>query len=232
MPGHRQHYFIKSLIQKERAILWSLQQGPKKIFFFLSVFVRLSGFYSFFSFFIFLLILFFFPCVPQGIYLSSIISFVLRAAVCEHALRQWCSDKSGERFAWRCFDMFKGSYSITRGVEGQGQERRVGRQSKKFLLTLYCSEEICCERIWPSTFLPGTVEQGFFFIYFFCAREYNYWFSKKKCSSQRIQTALISSKMHTAGLGLFKRHCDESVSCASPIFSFILISFSLNVLSL
>lgn len=109
---------------------------------------------------------FFFPCAPQGIYLSSIISFVLRAAVCEHALRQWCSDKSGERFAWRCFDMFKGSYSITRGVEGQGQEPRVGRQSKKFLLTLDCSEEICCERIWPSAFLPGTVEQGFFLFIF------------------------------------------------------------------
>lgn len=75
----------------------------------------------------------------------------------------------------------------------------------------------------------GLWSKAFFYL-FFCAREYNYWFSKKKkCSSQRIQTALISSKIHTAGLGLFKRHCDESVSCASPIFSFILISFSPNV---
>jgi len=53
---------------------------------------------------------------------------------------------------------------------------------------------------------------------------------KKMCSFQRIQIALISRKIHTAGLGLFKRHHDESVSCASPIFSFILVSFSINVI--
>lgn len=74
----------------------------------------------------------------------------------------------------------------------------------------------------------GLYSKAFFF--FFGAREFNYWFSKKKkCSFQRIQIALISRKIHTAALGLFKRHHDESVSCANPIFSFILISFSLNV---
>ena len=52
---------------------------------------------------------------------------------------------------------------------------------------------------------------------------------KKKRPFQRIQITLISGKIHTAGLELFKGHRDESVSCASPIFSFILISFSLNV---
>lgn len=91
------------------------------------------GFYSFFSFFIFFLILFFFPCVPQGIYLSSIISFVLRAAVCEHALRQRCSDKSGERFAWRCFDMFKVSYSITLGMERTGAGAENGKAKQEVL---------------------------------------------------------------------------------------------------
>lgn len=65
----------------------------------------------------------------------------------------------------------------------------------------------------------------------FCARECNYWFSKKKkkCSFQRIQIALISRKIHTAALGLFKRHRDKSVSGASTIFSFILISSALNI---
>lgn len=52
---------------------------------------------------------------------------------------------------------------------------------------------------------------------------------KKMCFFQGIQIALISRKIHTAGLGLFKRHHDESVSHAGPIFSFILISFSLNL---
>lgn len=65
-----------------------------------------------------------------------------------------------------------------------------------------------------------------------CARECNYWFSlkkKKKCSFHGIQIALISRKIPTAGLGLFKRHHDKSVSHAGPIFSFILLSFSLNL---
>lgn len=110
-----------------------LSRALKIHFFFLSIFVRLVGFYSFFSFFIFFLILFFFPCVPQGIYLSSIISFVLRAAVCEHALRQRCSDKSGERFAWRCFDMFKVSYSITLGMEGTGAGAENGKAKQEVL---------------------------------------------------------------------------------------------------
>lgn len=114
--------------------------------------------------------------MPPGIYLSSIISFVLRAAVCEHALRQRCADKSGERFSRRCFDMFKGSYSITPGIEGQGQERGMGGRSEKFLLTLYGSEEIRCERIWLSAFLTGTGKQGFFF-FFLSVRKCNYWFS-------------------------------------------------------
>lgn len=69
--------------------------------------------------------------MPQGIYLSSIISFVLRAAVCEHALHQRCSDKSGERFAWRCFDMFEVSYSITAGVEGAGAGAENGKTKQE-----------------------------------------------------------------------------------------------------
>lgn len=113
------------------------------------------------------------------------------------------------------------------GWKGQGQEQRTGRQSKKFFLTLYCSEELCSEE---SVLLISSL--GLWSKAFFCARECNYWFSKKKkkkCSFQRIQIALISRKIHTAALGLFKRHRDESVSGASTIFSFILISSALNV---
>lgn len=186
------------------------------------------GFYSFFSFFIFFLILFFFPCVPQGIYLSSIISFVLRAAVCEHALRQRCSDKSGERFAWRCFDMFKVSYSITLGMEGAGAGAENGKAKQEVLPDVVLLRR---NMQWKNLFFcfPAWDCEA---RQFFCARECNYWFSKKKkkkCSFQRIQIALISRKIHTAALGLFKRHRDESVSGASTIFSFILISFALNV---
>lgn len=91
---------------------------------------------------------------------------------------------------------------------------------------LYCLEEICCERICSSAFQPGIVEQGFFL----CVQEsVIIGLVRKICSFQRIQIALISRKIRTAGLGLFKRHHDESVSCASPIFSFILVSFSLNI---
>lgn len=128
------------LSSKEKKLNYEVLSRALKISFFfpLSIFIRLVEFYSFFSFFIFLLIVFFFLCAPQGIYLSSIIRFVLRAAVCEHALRQRCSDKSGERFAWCCFDMFKVSYSIILGMEGEGGEQRMGRQSRKFFLMLYC----------------------------------------------------------------------------------------------
>lgn len=114
------------------------------------------------------------------------------------------------------------------GWKGQGHEQRTGRQSKKFFLTLYCSEEICSERICSSAFQPGIVKQGSFFVQesviIGLVKK-----KKKKCSFQRIQIALISRKIHTAALGLFKRHRDESVSGASTIFSFILISFALNV---
>jgi len=68
-----------------------------------------------------------------------------------------------------------------------------------------------------------------FFFFFFCQ-----WESviiglvKKDCSFQRIQIALISSKIHTAALGLFKRHHDESLLCVFFIFIFFFISFSIN----
>lgn len=170
---------------------------------------------------------FFFLCVPQGIYLSSIIRFVLKAAVCEHALHQQCSDKSGERFAWRCFDMFKVSYSIMLGIQGAGGEQGMGRKAG--------SSSWCCiarkkyalkESVLLLSSLNG--EERLFFV---CARECNYWFrffrKKKKCSFQGIQFALISRKIHTSGLGLFKMHHEKSVSHTGPIFSFILISFFL-----
>lgn len=51
------------------------------------------------------------------------------------------------------------------GWKGQGQEQRMGRQNRKFLLMLYCSEEICCERICSSAFLTEIVEQDFFFFF-------------------------------------------------------------------
>lgn len=163
--------------------------------------------------------------MPQGIYLSSIISFVLRAAVCEHALRQRCSDKSGEGFTRRCFDMFKVSYSITLGMEGAGAGAENGKAKQEVLPDVVLLGR---NMLWKNLF--------FCFPAWDCgARLFFVWESviiglvKKKCSFQIIQIALISRKIHTEGLELFKKHHDESVSCANPIFSFILVSFSLNV---
>lgn len=163
------------LSSKEKRLKYEVQ-GPKNILFFfflLSIFIWLVEFYSFFSFFIFSLIVFFFLCAPQGIYLSSIIRFVLKAAVCEHALHQQCSDKSGERFAWHCFDMFKVSYSIILGMQGAGGSREWEGKSG--------SSSWCCiarkkDAVKESVFLLSSLEwwRKAFFV---CARECNYWFS-------------------------------------------------------